>query len=307
MRSTPLSALMRSDFRRFGFSTLITLFTLGWGLGLIGGQLPKAASQEAAPPPVAGDDNDPTVAPAPSPAPAPEPDPDETDGVGDSGESPTQSKSGLQWFIESAGLIGALIILLSVTMVAMIIRLFLEFRLKEAIPNHLVDTLDDAIKEKKFQEAYDACRDDPSFLARLVRVGVASMPNGRSEAKESMNATAEEIIVGMESKNSYLGIIGTIAPMLGLLGTVLGMILAFQNLATVEGVQVDPTKLAGNISTALVTTFLGLIVSVPAIFFFGFFRNRIVYIATETTKIGDRTLNAFWQAAKQQSGPTKSA
>jgi biopolymer transport protein ExbB len=95
--------------------------------------------------------------------------------------------------------------------------------------------------------------------------------------------------------------------MLGLLGTVLGMILAFQDLATVEGVQVDPTQLAGNISLALVTTFEGLIVSVPAIFFFAFFRNRIVFIATETTKIADRTINAFWQAAKQQQGVTRTA
>lgn len=267
---------------------------------------PAVAIQDEAPPPP-----DPADAPAPEAAPAPDPDP--APGVADAAPtestaaSPTRTKSGLQWFIESSGVIGFLIIILSITMVAMIIRLFLEFRLKEAVPPHLVEILDTAIREKKFQEAYDACREDNSFLARLVRTGVANMPNGRTEAKESMAATAEEIVVDMESKNSYLGTIGTIAPMLGLLGTVLGMILAFQDLATVEGVQVDPTKLAGNISLALVTTFEGLIVSVPAIFFFAFFRNRIVFIATETTKIADRTINAFWQAAKQQQGVTRTA
>ncbi len=256
------------------------------------------AQEEAAPPP------DPDAAPAPAPAPAPEPAPAPAQAAPseDSGVTTAapRTKSGLQWFIESSGPIGFILLLMSVTLTAMVIRLFLEFRLKEAVPTPLVDRLDAAIKERKFQEAYDICRDDPSFLARLVRTGVANMPNGRTEAKEAMNATAEEIVVGMEAKNSYLGTIGTLAPMLGLLGTVLGMIMAFQALATVEGVQVDPTQLAGNISLALVTTFEGLIVSVPAIFFFAFFRNRIVYIGTETTKIAERIINAFWQAAKHQ-------
>lgn len=258
---------------------------------------PAVAIQDEAPPPAP----EPADAPAPEATPVPEPAPGAAP-TESTAVSPTRTKSGLQWFIESSGVIGGLIILLSVTMVAMIIRLFLEFRLKEAVPPQLVEILDTAIREKKFQEAYDACREDNSFLARLVRTGVANMPNGRTEAKESMAATAEEIIADMEAKNSYLGTIGTLAPMLGLLGTVLGMIMAFQELSMVEGAQVDPARLAGSISLALLTTFEGLIVSVPAIFFFAFFRNRIIFIATETIKIADRTINAFWQAAKQQQG-----
>ncbi|RUL87610.1 MotA/TolQ/ExbB proton channel family protein [Tautonia sociabilis] len=288
---------------RFLMAAFLAAPVVALGLGILDPAPALAQDGEAAPPPPEPED-----APAPEAVPAPEPEPTaEPAPAGTTSSGPTRSKSGLQWFIESSGIIGGLIIILSITMVAMIIRLFLEFRLKEAVPPNLVDLLDNAIREKKFQEAYDACRDDTSFLARLVRTGVANMPNGRAEAKEAMNATAEEIVVDMESKNSYLGTIGTIAPMLGLLGTVLGMILAFQDLATVEGVQVDPTKLAGNISLALVTTFEGLIVSVPAIFFFAFFRNRIIFIATETTKIADRTISAFWQAAKQQQGVTRTA
>ncbi|WP_169975055.1 MotA/TolQ/ExbB proton channel family protein [Tautonia rosea] len=301
---TPISSPRGRRLSRVLLATLLAM-----PLCCVGtiGLMPTAAiaQEDAMLPPAPEPDNGAT------PEAAPEPEPEPAAAASTPGEtttgSPVRTKSGLQWFIESSGIIGGLIIILSITLVAMIIRLFLEFRLKEAVPPQLVDLLDNAIREKKFQEAYDACREDNSFLARLVRTGVANMPNGRTEAKEAMNATAEEIVVDMESKNSYLGTIGTIAPMLGLLGTVLGMILAFQDLATVEGVQVDPTKLAGNISLALVTTFEGLIVSVPAIFFFAFFRNRIVFIATETTKIADRTINAFWQAAKQQQGVTRTA
>ena len=296
---TPASALRGRRSARLLLAALLLAApgaAIGIGLGL---PAAAAAQDEASPPPP-----DPASAPEPEAAPVPEPEAAPAPESGSGGATST-SKSGLQWFIDSSGPIGLLIILLSVVMVAMIIRMFLEFRLKEAVPGPLVEALDNAIKEKKFQDAYDACRDDNSFLARLVRTGVANLPYGRVEAKESMAATADEVVVDMEAKNSYLATIGSIAPMLGLLGTVLGMILAFLDLATVEGVQVDPTKLAGNISLALVTTFEGLIVSVPAIFFFAFFRNRIVTISTETTKIAERTLNAFWQAAKQQQNVPK--
>jgi biopolymer transport protein ExbB len=130
-----------------------------------------------------------------------------------------------------------------------------------------------------------------------VRTGIANLPNGRPEAKESMDDLAEEIVVGMESRISYLATIGTLGPMIGLVGTIWGMIQSFQELATAGG-QAKPEKLAGGISTALFITLEGVSLSVPAIFFFAFFRNRIARISTEATKVADRTINAFWTAAK---------
>jgi biopolymer transport protein ExbB len=180
----------------------------------------------------------------------------------------------------------------------------MELRINEAVPPDLVEKLEEAIKERKFQEAYDACRDNNSFLARMVRTGVANLPNGRPEAKESMNATAEEIVVNLESKVSYLGVIGTLGPMLGLVGTVWGMILAFQSIAT-AGAQPRPDQLASNIATALFTTLEGVAIALPAIFFFSLFRSRITVVSVETAKVADRTINAFWAAAKQQPGGAK--
>jgi biopolymer transport protein ExbB len=261
-----------------------------------------AQDEKAAPAP------EPDAAPPPAPDPAPEP---EAEAAGTTAPTPAApaSSSGIVWFIKSSGIFGFIIIIMSVTMVALVIRMFLEYRLSEAIPPTLVDKLDTAIKDRKFQEAYDLCRDDPSFLARLIRTGVANLPYGRTEAKEAMNATAEEIVVGMEGRNNYLATIATLGPMLGLVGTVQGMIRAFYTLATVQGVQVDPTRLAGDISLGLVTTLEGLIVAVPAVFFFSFFRARITFLAVESIKIAERTINAFWHAAKQQPGtaPVSSA
>ena len=136
--------------------------------------------------------------------------------------APAPKKSMLRWALEASGPIGIVLLVISVYMSAMIIRFFLEMKVVEdgATPA-LVEKLEAAIKERKFQEAYDACRDNESLLARLVRTGVANLPNGRPEAKESMNVVGDEIVQGLESKVGYLAIIGQLGPMIGLVGTML--------------------------------------------------------------------------------------
>jgi biopolymer transport protein ExbB len=237
---------------------------------------------------------------APAPAPAAGQAPAGAGAGGGAAPAAPEKKSMLRWALEASGPIGIFLLGLSIYFTALVIRLFLEYRVSEAVPAALVDKLEAAIKDRKFQEAYDICRDDNSFLARLVRTGVANLPNGRTEAKEAMNTTSEELVVTMESKISYLATIGTLGPMIGLVGTIWGMIQSFQEIATTVGGQARPEKLAGGISTALFITLEGISLSVPAIFFFAFFRNRIAQIAMEATKVADRTINAFWNAAKQQ-------
>ena len=167
-------------------------------------------------------------------------------------------------------------------------------------PPALVEQLDAAIKERKFQEAYDACRDNESFLARLVRTGVANLPNGRPEAKEAMTAVAEEIVMGMEPKISYLAIIGQLGPMIGLVGTIMGMIMSFQEIATAAGSQPKPEKVAEGISTALFITLEGVVALGPG--------HLLLLVLPqpdrhdrrmEATKVADRTIAALVAAAKQ--------
>jgi biopolymer transport protein ExbB len=205
----------------------------------------------------------------------------------------------LMWAIEASGPIGFCLLLLSIYFTALVIRLFMEFRMSEAVPPALVEKLDAAIKERKFQEAYDACRDNDSFLARVVRTGVANLPNGRAEAKEAMHDVTEEIVTGMEARISYLAIIGTLGPMIGLVGTIWGMIMSFQVIATAQGAQAKPAEIAEGISTALFITLEGVSLAVPAIYFHALFRNRIAKITMETTKVADRTINSLVAAAKQ--------
>ncbi|WP_422929943.1 MotA/TolQ/ExbB proton channel family protein [Singulisphaera sp. PoT] len=213
--------------------------------------------------------------------------------------APPKTKSMLRWALEASGPIGVFLLCLSVYFTSVVIKLFLEMRVSENVPPALVEKMEAAIRDRKFQELYDACRDNESFLAKVVRTGVANLPNGRPEAKEAMNAVTDEIVTGMESKISYLAIIGQLGPMIGLVGTIWGMIMSFQEIATAAGSQPKPEKVAEGISTALFITLEGVALAVPAIFFFSFFRNRIATIAMEVTKVADRTIASLVQAAKQ--------
>ena len=221
--------------------------------------------------------------------------------AGPAADAPTPGarKSLLRWAIEASGPIGLFLLCISIYFTALVIKLFMELRVSEAVPAALVEKLENAIKERKFQEAYDACRDNESFLARLVRTGVANLPNGRAEAKEAMQTTQDEVVTAMEARISYLAIIGTLGPMIGLVGTIAGMIASFQEIATAAGAQPKPEKVAEGIPTALFITLEGVSLSVPAIFFFAMFRNRIAMMAMESAKVADRTISALLAAAKQ--------
>ena len=235
-------------------------------------------------------DEAPKAADAPAAAAAPK-----TDG----GVTPPKQRNMLQWAIDASGPIGGVLLCISIYFVAVVIRLFMELRVSEAVPHPLVERLDTAIKERKFQEAYDACKESESFLARLVRTGVANLPNGRPEAKDAMAVMAEEIVTGLEQRISYLAIIGQLGPMIGLVGTIWGMIMSFQEIANAAGSQPKPEKVAEGISTALFITLEGVSLAVPAIFFFAFFRNRIALIAMESTRVADQVIASLVAAAKQ--------
>ena len=277
--------------RRLGAWAIFAALTLAYlGLMPAPGLWAQDAKEAAKAEPAAEAKEAPAAAPA---AAAPAADA----GASDAPKKPTRNL--LQWAIDASGPIGLFLLCLSVYFVALIIKLFLELRVSEAVPAELVEKLEVAIKDKKFQEAYDACKDNDSFLARLVRTGVANLPNGRTEAKEAMATVQDEVVTMMETRISYLAIIGTLGPMIGLVGTIAGMIASFQEIANAVGAQPRPDKVAEGISTALFITLEGVSLSVPAIFFFAYFRNRIAKITLETAKVADRTITSLLNAAKQ--------
>jgi biopolymer transport protein ExbB len=203
----------------------------------------------------------------------------------------------LLWFLESSGLIGAFILILSIYFVATVCRQFFELRLQLAVPPDIVGRGQELLQQKDFKGVFALVKEDDSFFSRLVSTGIGELPNGLAEARDVMERTAESITVEMEKKISILAVLGTLGPMIGLLGTLKGMISSFSVIARSD-VQMKASEVAGGISEALLLTFEGVMLSVPAIYFFSIFRNRVSVISTTASLEADQFLRHFAHAAR---------
>jgi len=211
------------------------------------------------------------------------------------------------FMIKSLGWVfGPLLLAISVAMVALVVLLILDLRMSSAIPPGFVDEFTDTVNKRKFKEAFDMARNDPSFLGQVLTAGMSRLQYGLEDAREAAMNTLESIKSDKEQKNNYNAVIATLGPMLGLVGTVFGMIQSFQVLATAT--QVNPSKLAEGISHALSVTLVGVAISVPAIFFSAFFKNRITHLCMDVAHIADDLLTQMYHNSKKPAtSPTPGA
>ncbi len=215
---------------------------------------------------------------------------------------PAQTQNGFIWLLWVSGWIGLGILLLSIYFVAQVIRLFIELRTTVAMPPEEVAQAETLLQSRDYQGLYDFTSKSHSFYSRLVSVGIAELPSGLTEAREVMDRTADAETVDMERKISMLAVIGTLGPMIGLVGTLKGMISSFSAIA-MGGATLKADQVAEGISEALVLTFEGVALSVPAIFFFAVFKNRVAKISVETLLAADELVRRLVQQAKQKPGP----
>jgi biopolymer transport protein ExbB len=125
--------------------------------------------------------------------------------------------------------------------------------------------------------------EEETFFSSVLRHGLAELSESHDAAEYAIIEASEEQASRIFSKIEYLNIIGNVSPMIGLIGTVYGIILAFNTLADIvrQGGVSRPDQLAEGISIALVNTFWGLIIAVPALAVYGFLRNRVELLASE--------------------------
>jgi biopolymer transport protein ExbB len=205
--------------------------------------------------------------------------------------------------VKSAGWVfGPIMLIVSVGLTALCVLLALDLRLATAIPPGFVDEFTDTVNKRRFKEAFELSRNDTSSLARVLTAGMSRLQYGLEDAREAAANMLESIRTEKEQKNAYTAVIGTLGPLLGLVGTVYGMILAFMELAYSDSAP-SPKALSDGISHALVITLLGVAVSVPAIFFNAFFRNRIVRISMDTGHIADDLLTQMYHNSKKAGAP----
>jgi biopolymer transport protein ExbB len=218
---------------------------------------------------------------------------------GDAPAAETARSDGLfMHIVRSAGpVFGTILLLISIGLVALIVLLAMDLRMSSAIPPGFVEDFTDTVNRRKFKEAYELAKEDGSFLGRVLTTGMSRLQYGIDDAREATFNMVESIRAGKEQLITYLATIGTLGPMLGLVGTVYGMILSFMELG--RGGSPSPAKLADGISHALVVTLLGVALSVPAIFCHAFFRNRLIRISMDTSNVADDLLTQMYHNSKK--------
>lgn len=177
--------------------------------------------------------------------------------------------------------ITGLIILLSVAAVALVIENLVTLRARVLVPQGLADQVKSLLLSGQAAKADEQCRSSPSVLSTVLRTGISELEGGWSAVEKAMEDSLADQASRLARKVEYLSVIGNIAPMLGLLGTVFGMVLAFREVAATQGMA-RAADLADGIYQALITTVAGLVVAIPSLAAFAWFRSRVDQLVAET-------------------------
>jgi len=196
-----------------------------------------------------------------------------------------QNVSALDLYKQGGGFMHVLLIC-SIGTIAVSVYCFIQISRKKMAPQTLVDQVNAAMASRDVVGAYNACQANPVSYGRVMTGALLKVNFDRDLAnKASMTDAAAEALDEEEHRQmvwvNYLNIFATLAPMVGLLGTVWGMIEAFDKLATTSG---DAKELAGGIKVAMITTAGGLIVGIPSMFFYFFFRDKLQGVMTTVQK-----------------------
>lgn len=202
-------------------------------------------------------------------------------------------ESFLGWLYRSLGLRYVVIFLIiTFNAVALVVMIVLALRRECICPDDLALAFEAKLNEKKYQEAYELAKADKSFLAKVLTAGMAKLSEGYPAAISAMEEVGEEQNLKLEQRNGYIALIAQIGPMFGLLGTVDGMVMAFDVIAH-SNVTPKPSELAQGIGTALVTTVVGLWIAIPMIAFYHIVRNRATRLVMEAGTISGNLMKRF--------------
>lgn len=215
--------------------------------------------------------------------------------------------------VKSGGWMMLPIILSSIAALAVVIERLWALRAERVVPPHLLGHVWQLIQSKSLSAEHlqELCMTAP--LGEILAAGLANSKHGREIMKECIEEAAARVIHELERYLNVLGTISSMAPMLGLLGTVVGMIQIFS--AFTGGTAANPVVLASGIATALITTAAGLVVAIPALFFYRFLQRRVeelvVGMEQEAIKLveivqGDREVESALAVAKPVAQSTHS-
>jgi biopolymer transport protein ExbB len=210
-----------------------------------------------------------------------------------------QEQSYLMWFFGALGIKYVIAFLfLSFTFVAVLVMNLLSARRDAVCPRHLIDAFEANVNEKKFQEAFDLAKSDDSMLGQMLAAGMTKLQSGYDKAVDAMAQVGEDENMKLEHRLAYISLIASISPMVGLLGTVDGMVASFQVIA-MAGTTPKASDLAEGISMALITTLVGLVLAIPAIIAFNLLKNRQARLTMEVGQAASNLMGRFENMGKK--------
>lgn len=200
-------------------------------------------------------------------------------------------------FWPGGGIIGIFLWLLSVVMVGMVIMAFLTVRRSNIMPPLIKQQIQTLFENKQYREAIEMTAVQGDTLSYMMHSALAEAPRGYASMEKALQEAAEDRTGRLLRTIEYLNLMGNVGPMIGLLGTVWGMILAFFTIVAQGGVP-DPGKLAEALGIKLVCTLVGLLVAIPSLTVYGILRNRVDSLSADTINTGMELLGAFKPGAK---------
>lgn len=219
-------------------------------------------------------------------------------------ETETSSIRVFDHFVMKGGIITMFVLIpLSLATIALIIEHSITIRQGAILPRLTLERVRSGLNDKRYIDVLKSTANDPSMLAASINAGIAQAANGYAAMLRTADDVIEHRSGRLMRKIEYLNVIGNVSPMIGLFGTVYGMIGLFASIREAGGIP-EPARIADDISIALVTTFWGLLVAIPALSTFAFFRNRIEELTAECASTVERLLSVFESGADAESPVT---
>jgi biopolymer transport protein ExbB len=198
--------------------------------------------------------------------------------------------------VKAGGIVMVPIILASIIAAAIILERLWTLQPRRVLPSELTEKVWRWVEQRQIQDKHIAALQQNSPLGKILAAGLANRHRGRDIIKESIEDTGRHVVHELERFINMLGTIATVSPLLGLLGTVVGMIRTF-NAITSAGIG-NPAALAGGIAEALITTAAGLIVAIPALLGYKYLRGRVESLVVEMEKEAIKLVQAMDESAE---------
>lgn len=204
------------------------------------------------------------------------------------------------FFVVKGGYIAFGLIGLSIATIALTIEHCLSIRRPTMVPPQAAEQTKAFIEKKQYLEAIKFCAEDPSMIGYVLNAALLEASNGFAAMQRALEESLEERSARLYRKIEYVNIIGSVSPMIGLLGTVMGMIMLFAEIHAADAFP-GARVVADRIAVALITTFWGLAVAIPALSIYAIFRNRIDVLTAECALVAEQMLSVFKPAGSSPS------